>query len=239
MPSVYAAREDGSTEEMSRVRCKDDDCELQRILGGNADLLPGDQIDPDDPRRRIRSPSGLPSRRHRSSPGAVWDAPERCFRPSAFNFWSQLWCFAEIGRSPPWAAPGSPYKASGMARFGFTGSTSTEIRVPSLNAGVLDERRKTELTLYGMPSSSNSNSSFCLAPMWDDRSLRAADQAGSISSTRAELRCGSAIGIPARSCAALNVPNACPVSASRSANARFPRTPRSATTRTSSPASCR
>ncbi len=55
MPSVYVAHEDGSTEEMSRFRCKDDDRELQRILGGNADLLPGDQIEPDDPRRRIRS----------------------------------------------------------------------------------------------------------------------------------------------------------------------------------------
>lgn len=51
MASVYVVREDGSTEAMSRVRCKDEDRELQRILEMNADLLPGDQIDPEDPRR--------------------------------------------------------------------------------------------------------------------------------------------------------------------------------------------
>jgi hypothetical protein len=34
-----------------------------------------------------------------------------------------------------------------MARFGFIGSTSTGIRVPSLNSGVLHQRRKAELTL--------------------------------------------------------------------------------------------
>jgi len=44
MPSVYVVRENGSTEEMSRVRCKDEDRELQRILEGNADLLPRDQM---------------------------------------------------------------------------------------------------------------------------------------------------------------------------------------------------
>src|SRR4051812_36023911 len=36
---------------MSHVRCKNEDRELQRILEGNFDLLPGDQIDPEDPRR--------------------------------------------------------------------------------------------------------------------------------------------------------------------------------------------
>jgi hypothetical protein len=36
---------------MGRVRCTDEGCELQQLLEKNFDLLPGDQIDPDDPRR--------------------------------------------------------------------------------------------------------------------------------------------------------------------------------------------
>jgi len=36
---------------MDRVRCKNEDRELQRILEENPDLLCGDQINPDDPRR--------------------------------------------------------------------------------------------------------------------------------------------------------------------------------------------
>lgn len=51
MSGVYVVREDGSTEEMSRIRCKSEDRELQRILEVNPNLLPGDQIDPEDPRR--------------------------------------------------------------------------------------------------------------------------------------------------------------------------------------------
>lgn len=49
--TVYVIRDDGSTVPMSRVRCKNEDRELQRILERNPDLLPGDQIKPDDPRR--------------------------------------------------------------------------------------------------------------------------------------------------------------------------------------------
>jgi hypothetical protein len=48
---VYVLRDDGTSTAMSRVRCKNEDRELQRILEGNFDLLPGDQIDPEDPRR--------------------------------------------------------------------------------------------------------------------------------------------------------------------------------------------
>jgi hypothetical protein len=51
MATVYAIQNDGSTAAMSRIRCKSEDRELQRILERNPDLLPGDQIDPDDPRR--------------------------------------------------------------------------------------------------------------------------------------------------------------------------------------------
>src|SRR5437016_718316 len=36
---------------MTRVHCRDEDAELQRILEKNPDLLPGDQIDPEDPCR--------------------------------------------------------------------------------------------------------------------------------------------------------------------------------------------
>ena len=36
---------------MRKVRCADEDRELQQILEKNLDLLPGDQINPEDPRR--------------------------------------------------------------------------------------------------------------------------------------------------------------------------------------------
>ena len=51
MPQAYLVRDDGSTESMTRVRCENEDRELQRLLQRNFDLLPGEQIDPDDPRR--------------------------------------------------------------------------------------------------------------------------------------------------------------------------------------------
>ena len=51
MSSVYFVREDGTTERMNRVRCVSEDRELQLLLEKNLDLIPGDQIDPDDPRR--------------------------------------------------------------------------------------------------------------------------------------------------------------------------------------------
>jgi hypothetical protein len=51
MPNVYVVNESGTTEAMERVRCKDEKRELQDILEHNNDLLPGDQIDPDDPCR--------------------------------------------------------------------------------------------------------------------------------------------------------------------------------------------
>lgn len=51
MPNVYLLQDDGSTEPMTRIRCQDEERELQRILEKNPALLPGDQIDPDDVRR--------------------------------------------------------------------------------------------------------------------------------------------------------------------------------------------
>jgi hypothetical protein len=51
MPNIYVANESGMTEEMERIRVKDETRELQDILGHNYDLLAGDQIDPEDPCR--------------------------------------------------------------------------------------------------------------------------------------------------------------------------------------------
>ncbi len=51
MVRVYAIQSDGTTEPFAAVRCKNEDRELQRILERNPDLLPGEQIRPDDPRR--------------------------------------------------------------------------------------------------------------------------------------------------------------------------------------------
>lgn len=51
MSMVYVLDKEGRSTAMRRVQCKNEDLELQRILERNPDLLPGDQIDPDDPRR--------------------------------------------------------------------------------------------------------------------------------------------------------------------------------------------
>ena len=50
MGNVYVLQNDGGTVPMNRIWCKDEDRELQQILEKNPDLLPGDQINPDDPR---------------------------------------------------------------------------------------------------------------------------------------------------------------------------------------------
>lgn len=51
MSSVYVIQPEGKAVPMSRVRCKDEEKELQRLLESNPQLMPGDQIRPDDPRR--------------------------------------------------------------------------------------------------------------------------------------------------------------------------------------------
>lgn len=51
MADVYVLSEQGESKLMTRVRCKDEDKELQHLLELNPNLLPGNQIDPDDPRR--------------------------------------------------------------------------------------------------------------------------------------------------------------------------------------------
>lgn len=51
MATVYVVNGDGTTEPMEPVVCKDEQVELQDILAKNYQLLPGDQIEPDDPCR--------------------------------------------------------------------------------------------------------------------------------------------------------------------------------------------
>ena len=50
MESIYVLHSDRSTKEIKKIHCEDED-ELQRILECNPDLIPGDQIRPEDPRR--------------------------------------------------------------------------------------------------------------------------------------------------------------------------------------------
>ena len=49
MSKAYRVEEDGSTLPMERIRTKNEARELQQILERNPDLLPGEQIDQDDP----------------------------------------------------------------------------------------------------------------------------------------------------------------------------------------------
>lgn len=51
MSKVYEIHPDGTTRLMERVRCRNEEAELQLLLEHNPDLLPGDQIDPEEPRR--------------------------------------------------------------------------------------------------------------------------------------------------------------------------------------------
>lgn len=51
MAKVYVINSDGSTEPINGIRCANEELELQRILEINPDLVPGEQINPSDPRR--------------------------------------------------------------------------------------------------------------------------------------------------------------------------------------------
>jgi len=51
MSKVYVLEDGGVTRAMPQIRCKDEDRELQMLLEKNYDLLPGEQIDPEEPRR--------------------------------------------------------------------------------------------------------------------------------------------------------------------------------------------
>jgi hypothetical protein len=53
MPHVYIISDAGSTSIMDRHRCTDEKRELQDLIEKNPDLIPGDQIEPDEPCRWI------------------------------------------------------------------------------------------------------------------------------------------------------------------------------------------
>ena len=51
MTIPYLKQADGSTRSLSRFHCANEERELQQALGLNPQLIPGEQIDPEDPRR--------------------------------------------------------------------------------------------------------------------------------------------------------------------------------------------
>jgi hypothetical protein len=57
---AYIVNQDGYTTEMKTIRCVDENKELQKLLLGNLDLIPGDQIKPEDPRRWILIKDEMP-----------------------------------------------------------------------------------------------------------------------------------------------------------------------------------
>ncbi len=50
MAKVYVINNDGNTEAIPRIHCKNENLELQQILKNNPNLIPGDQINPTNPR---------------------------------------------------------------------------------------------------------------------------------------------------------------------------------------------
>ena len=51
MNRVYSVSEDRTTSAFTPVHCKNEELELQNLLAKNLDLIPGDQVDPENPRR--------------------------------------------------------------------------------------------------------------------------------------------------------------------------------------------
>jgi hypothetical protein len=51
MNRVYSVAEDRTTSAFTPVHCKNEELELQNLLAKNLDLIPGDQVDPENPRR--------------------------------------------------------------------------------------------------------------------------------------------------------------------------------------------
>jgi hypothetical protein len=60
MPNVYVIGLDAQPRAMEPVQCKNESEELQHLLELNHDLLPGEQIDPDDPRRWLMVKREMP-----------------------------------------------------------------------------------------------------------------------------------------------------------------------------------
>src|SRR5438046_7789945 len=51
MNRVYSVAQDRSTSAFTPLHCKNEELELQNLLHKNLDLIPGDQVDPENPRR--------------------------------------------------------------------------------------------------------------------------------------------------------------------------------------------
>lgn len=60
MKKAYSINEDGTSDPMENVHCANEEAELQLILEKNLQLIPGDQINPEDPRRWICVKRELP-----------------------------------------------------------------------------------------------------------------------------------------------------------------------------------
>src|SRR5437868_1620806 len=60
MHDVYVLNGDGASVPMERMVVVNEDVQLQRILEKNHNLLPGDQINPEDPRRWLLIKSEMP-----------------------------------------------------------------------------------------------------------------------------------------------------------------------------------
>ena len=69
MAAAYLMGGDGNTVSMTRIRCRNEEKELQRLLEINPNLLPGDQINPDDPRRWLLVKREMPV--HDPSTGTI------------------------------------------------------------------------------------------------------------------------------------------------------------------------
>jgi hypothetical protein len=72
MSKVYIITESGASEPMEPICCKDESKELQDILEKNPDLIPGDQINPSDPRRWLPVKKEMPVP-DPSSGGSRWN----------------------------------------------------------------------------------------------------------------------------------------------------------------------
>lgn len=60
MTDVYVVQADGTTTPMPMIHCKNEQRELQDLVLGNLDLIPGHQITPEDPRRWLLIRSEMP-----------------------------------------------------------------------------------------------------------------------------------------------------------------------------------
>ena len=67
---VYSVGEDSSTKQLERIACTNEDKELQRLLENNLDLLPGEQINPEEKLRWLLFKREMPVTN--PSSGEIW-----------------------------------------------------------------------------------------------------------------------------------------------------------------------